>query len=256
MEEKKKYDELTPKQYFTNLKGLKNKLIKEDIEKYKQVSDNMMKKAVALNQTYQISKLDFMSRCIEQEVKLLDMGIDTFVYRNAITDYADNISDNSIKICYLEDYPREIPDEVANVVCELKQKKIFDAYLVIYTDYANEVDEKIKKERDPILFGTFKNTKTERQLNRTYTLYDRLYYIADWEDEYCDLTLVKMVSEMAKVGKNIEFKLNIPVTADDIKHKLEEMKEKDAEHNIWMLTSTPKKKSFFAKVKSFFTGKK
>ena len=255
MENKEEINELTPKQYFTKLKGLKNKLLKEDIEKYKIISENLMKKAVALGQEYQISKLDFMNRCIEQEAKLLDIGIDTYVYRNAIMDYADNISDNNVKICYLEDYPREIPDEVANIVYELKQKKIFDRYLIIYTDYTHEVDEKIKKERDPILFGTFQNTKTENQRERTYTLYDRLYYIADWEDEYCDLTLVKMVSEMSKVGKNIEFKLNIPITADDVKHKLTEMstKQKVTEsREIWINEIKPKRKSFFAKIKSIF----
>lgn len=259
MAEKKKFDGLTPKQYFTNLKGLKNKLLKEDIKQYQIISDNLMKKAVALGQEYQISKLDFMNRCIEQEAKLLDLGIDTYVYRDAIMDYADNISDNNVKICYLEDYPREIPDEVANVVCELKSKKIFDKYLIIYTDYTHEVDEKIKIERDPIIFGTFQNTRTENQRERTYTLYDRLYYIADWEDEYCDLTLVKMVTEMSKVGKNIEFKLNIPITADDVKHKLAQMNTKKQvadEREIWINESKPKKKSFFAKIKSFFTKEK
>lgn len=36
-----------------------------------------------------------------------------------------------------------------------------------------------KAKKDPILFGVIRNS-------------DKLYYIADWVDEYCDLTLEKM----------------------------------------------------------------
>jgi hypothetical protein len=46
-------------------------------------------------------------------------------------------------------------------------------------------DEKSKM-RDPILFGYIKET-------------DRLYFIADWEDEYCDLTFDEIIDV---VGEN------------------------------------------------------
>lgn len=39
-----------------------------------------------------------------------------------------------------------------------------------------------KKDKDPILFGTFQDRKQK-------VCVDRFYYLGDWVDEYCDLTL-------------------------------------------------------------------
>jgi hypothetical protein len=46
--------------------------------------------------------------------------------------------------------------------------------------------EEKQKMKDPILFGYIKET-------------DRLYFIADWEDEYCDLTFDEIVDV---IGEN------------------------------------------------------
>ena len=46
-------------------------------------------------------------------------------------------------------------------------------------------EKEIKK--DPILFGVIKKSR-------------KLYYVADWKDEVCDLTLDKMFSEL---GENV-----------------------------------------------------
>ena len=42
-----------------------------------------------------------------------------------------------------------------------------------------------------------------------WNIYDRFYFIGDWEDEYCDLTLTKMVQEMSKKGIEITNKVAI-----------------------------------------------
>lgn len=49
---------------------------------------------------------------------------------------------------------------------------------------------------------------------------DRFYYLADWEDEYCDLTLDKMVNETAKLGRNIVRTLQTPEDIDSLRKYL------------------------------------
>jgi len=253
---KKEEIAISPKQYFEHVKGLKNVLVKEDVEKYIQVQDTLMKKAVATGQDFQLQKLEFLSNVLQHEIKLIDAGLTTYVRREDIVAYADKITDKSIRIIELKNYPREIPNEVADLIVRTKKQKLFDEYFVVYTDYA-EMDpalkKKIQKERDPILFGAYCKTSNDGLRVRTETLHERMYYLADWEDEYCDLTLSKMVDTMAREGKNIVYSLNIPVTAEDIRARLENIKEvKNSEKSRFTeLNNNPKKPSFFSKINIF-----
>lgn len=88
-----------------------------------------------------------------------------------------------MKIIELERYEREIPDEIVDVIA--KTKDLFDQMYIVFTDYTGKEERKIaaeKKDKDPILFGTFQDRKQK-------VCVDRFYYLGDWVDEYCDLTL-------------------------------------------------------------------
>ena len=105
----------------------------------------------------------------------------------------------------------------------------------------------MKKEeirRDPILFGTF-----EQRIDGIYDICDRFYYIGDWEDEYCDLTLTKMVQKMSENGRpEITHELSIPeITQDSVREYLNRLDE--VETNRFTL-ARPRKKSFIDKVKT------
>ena len=70
---------------------------------------------------------------------------------------------------------------------QAKEKCIFDEFWVLYLDYTGKElktnKEKIK-EKDPILFGCFSFAP------------ERFFYITDWVDDFCDLTLEKFVEEL------------------------------------------------------------
>ena len=92
-------------------------------------------------------------------------------------------------------------------------RKVFgeDNLYEVFTDYTKKEQRKIAKERrekDPIIFGALK---------KDGKVLDRLYYICDWVDEYCDLTLDKLVNEYAskKDGKSIVHK--VPNVVNDVK---------------------------------------
>src|SRR5699024_9424503 len=99
-----------------------------------------------------------------------------------------------------------------------------------FTDYTGKIERQVEKERiekDPILFGTFQDKNSQ-------TVIDRFYFLGDWEDEYCDLTLDKMVNKMKKnTGNDIEMNISTPKDIEELKCQLRRL-EIDDNNNIRM----------------------
>lgn len=148
------------------MKEKKNTVSSEDLKK---IYDNCLELANKYRITGQVRglrKILFCMESIEKEQKLVDMGITTFIYKDDIDFYIDSIAKsrkrdkNPIKIIELERYEREIPDEIVEVID--KTKELFDQMYIVYTDYTGKEERKIeaeRKQKDPILFGTFQNKK-------------------------------------------------------------------------------------------------
>lgn len=103
-----------------------------------------------------------------------------------------------LSLDYIENYVHIIPDSVADKKDRADQLGVFDNYVILHYDPENKATEKTetqkKKEeerrRDPILFGVICGS-------------DKLYYIDSWVDEYCDMTLDKIVEILGEgaIGK-------------------------------------------------------
>lgn len=236
---------ISPAQYFEVLKDKKKTIQKEDLDKAYESCLTLANKYLVTGQTRGLHRLAFHTFCITKEYELIKAGINTFVYREDIETYIDDIADDAIKIIELENYEREIPDDVVETLG--KVKGLFDRFYVVYTDYSKKETRRVKAERrekDPILFGTFQNEESKFIL-------DRFYYIADWVDEYCDLTLDKLVYEL-KEKKNIEalHEFNTPLTVEELKEQVASLELKNG---VYKATQKPKKKSIFSKIKTFLS---
>lgn len=103
-------------------------------------------------------------------------------------------TNNRARVAYFkkyEEFPRIVPDTIFEKKQILSDQKIFDEFYILYLDYTNEelqtVNSKLTaKQKDPILFGKIDKDSKE------------LYFIADWIDDVCDLTLQKLSEKMAK----------------------------------------------------------
>lgn len=241
--------QLTPQQYFEQVKERKHNITDEELVKVYDNCLELLNKYKITGQKKGMRKLMFHLECIEKEREIVKMGINTFIYRDDIEEYIDTVAKDTVKIIELENYEREIPDEIVEVIAATKDK--FDQLYVVFTDYTGKVERQIEKEqrdKDPILFGTFQN-----QSNRT--VIDRFYYLGDWEDEYCDLTLDKMVNETEKAGKrNIVKTISTPSDIEELKEQLGGLSEING--NFIISNSTPQKKTFFQNIKSVLKGKK
>ena len=88
--------------------------------------------------------------------------------------------EKGIKLEYVKNFTRPMPQDIVDKIAKINQLEVFDNYVVLYYDpdgkiYKETAREEAKR-KDPIIFGVIAGS-------------EKLYYVADWVDEYCDLTL-------------------------------------------------------------------
>ena len=171
-------DTITPSQYFENLKNAKQTITTDALKNSYSIFIKLAKKYDELGQTEfkteSLKKIDFLVDVLSKEEKLIEIGVTTFIYKDVIEDYIENVADKTVKIIEMSRYMREIPDDLVEVVD--KTRDLFDEFYVVFTDYTGQEERKVEKERrdkDPILFGAFKNGSN---------VSDRFYFLGDWVD--------------------------------------------------------------------------
>ena len=247
-----KKSEMTPVEYFKILKNKRKTVTDKDLDKFYESCEILARKFEITGQVEGLRKLLFHMKCIEREREIVKLGVNTFVYRQDVEDYIDNIASKVVKIIELENYPRPIPNEIVDVIAKVKDK--FDQLYVVFTDYTGAEERKVEKERqaaDPILFGTFQDLKSR-------SVVDRFYYLGDWEDKYCDLTLDKLVSEVrVSEDRDIAIPISTPVTVEEIESQIASLRKPGNEDNSEreLVMTKPEKGSFFGKIRTLFKEK-
>ncbi len=110
------------------------------------------------------------------EQQALALGYGRWLDEQTVTEVVRQTApQHRLSLCRLSEFPRIIPNDVQGTITKLKD--IFSQFMIVFT---NPRGEKVK-DRDPILFGVIR------------AFPDRYYFIKDWEDAYCDLTLDKFL---------------------------------------------------------------
>jgi len=217
-----------PQLYFKFVKSKMTKLEQKEMTERLFKLQTLVKQAEDLGQKALYE--DFAKKiaiCVrEQEINVC--GIEYIISRESIDKYKDKVKDVDIKFSKLEDYSRPIPANVKKRLDKFKKLMMFDNYMVLYLDYKEKIDidnkkkavadpktnkQKIK-EKDPILFGTLDYAP------------DKLYFIADWIDEYCDLTLDKFVQTIKKNDPAYELDTFDSIDEDYIQKMVRETRER------------------------------
>ena len=131
-----------------------------------------------------VQKFKDLIDTIRGEAHLIAMGLKKYVTERQVVEFYEQVGeDKNLKLTWIKNFNRIIPEDVYLVKKDLDERKIFDNYVVLHYDPQNNGEkltkEEVEKKKDPILFGVIKNSR-------------KLYYVADWKDEYCDLTLDEM----------------------------------------------------------------
>ncbi|HPC09625.1 MAG TPA: hypothetical protein PLN85_00970 [archaeon] len=160
--------------------------------------EDVIKKAKISGQIALIEKLESNLDIIKEESKLVSIGLKKYVTeKQTISLYKKVGEDKNLKLTWIKNFGRIIPDDIIKIKKDLDDKEIFDNYVILHYDPENNGDILTKKEieiiKDPILFGVLNKSR-------------KLYYVADWIDEYCDLTLDEMFTilkdKVSKINNN------------------------------------------------------
>ena len=202
--------------YFDNIKDSFITLKPEYLKKSMGLLPNYIELAKQTGQLSLAKKLSENLVIMVKERVLLDNKITKVITGDQICKYIDSIKNHYVKFCELEHFPRVLPKDVITKLENCKNKELFDEYYVLFTDYTDEEllseqqKEKRKINKDPILFGAFKENQ------------NRFYFIADWVDEYCDITLDKFLLQLKNVSMDYKPRILVEDTEKYINDFLKE----------------------------------
>lgn len=258
-------DQVTPSIYFEYVKGLKQQVNYAEYDIIIDTALKMMEKTKITGQVNMAKKLTHQVELALRELDAAKAGFDIFVNRKDIERYIQKVEKKVIKVIELKNYSREIPDEVIDKIA--KARKIFDELYIVFTDYTNKEAKKVAKARrdkDPIVFGAFKDTDESNNSNRPY-LEDRFFFIADWVDEKCDLTLEQIVHDVQDTeDREITYRVSVDDKDEEAVKKfitsldepVEDLEPVSIFAKLKKMLPSPKKEKDETETKTTTTGKK
>ena len=181
-----------PIKFFKSVKKSFSKLNFEGVEHQLAYVQKLYEQAQKNHQVALIEKLDKEKERITKEVIMAQHGYEVFITEEDIMKF-EKISTKSIKLDWIKNFTRVIPKNVCESLEDAETTLIFDNYVILHYDPKGIGSALTKKEKerkkDPILFGVMECSH-------------RLYFIDDWIDEYCDLTLSTLLKELSLKEKD------------------------------------------------------
>ena len=195
-------DKLEPGQFFKILKAGTQTLSPEDLANQISYLEVQLKQAEALGQTVLLKKLKFTSKAVIRERVLHEHGLTEFVEKDAIDGLIGKVATKgTVQIIELARYQRLIPPEAAAQIARVQEKGLFDDYLVLFTNLTEQEMETPEakafkqRNRDPIVLGYFtSNPSMQENRDHANVVHNRLYHVASWDDDHCDLTWQKLIT--------------------------------------------------------------
>jgi hypothetical protein len=175
-----------------NTNELNNSDIKEVLDNYKILLEN----AENNNQVALIDRIKDYSSVLKNELIISESKFNKYLTEEDIVEFHNKASKHDkyntcLCLTYVKNFVKVIPKEVSELKKEADELMVFDNYVVLHYDYSGKSVDDTKaekqKKKDPILFGVISGS-------------NRLYFIGDWIDEYCDLTLDMVIK---KIGKEV-----------------------------------------------------
>ena len=185
-EERMNLKTLTVVEFFTSLtKSFKELTPIADIAEY--YGDALIQ-AKTMGQVALLQNLEDNLDMVRGEAHLIAMGLKKYVSEKQVVTFYEKVGeDKNLKLTWIKNFGRIIPEEIYEAKKDVDEREIFDNYVILHYDPENNGEkltkEEVEKKKDPILFGVIKNSR-------------KLYYVGDWKDEYCDLTLEEMFTHL------------------------------------------------------------
>lgn len=208
---------ISPKLYMRFVKSKLNKMDTRKVQQRMSKLKKLISYADNMGQQAMYEELAKEIAVLMKESEMVACGVDAWVNRVHLNQYITKVRDRVVHLKKLEDFPRVIPKKVRDKLTKLKAANVFEEYWIVYIDYSGEklqtTKEKVR-EKDPIIFG------------KLSYLPERYYFVADWVDKYCDLTLSKMVKEFKESDPEFELNKHPELTETRWKKIVDEVKSR------------------------------
>lgn len=170
------------------------KSVKNGVEELELVEHRMqgflvaIEKAKENGQAALFEQLQSNVEGVRAETQLVAMKQVKYIEESRLVEFVKKAK-KGLRLDWVGNFARTIPDDVTKKKLACDERRIFDNYVVLHYDpnkksYAETQAQKEAK-KDPILFGVIKGRR-------------RLYFVGDWVDEFCDLTLDQIADALGK----------------------------------------------------------
>lgn len=167
------------------LRGQKIKVIADRIKDFEKVLEYVK----STHQKALQERIEATLEIVRAETNLLSLGLKTVILEEMVVFFHKKCTERdrrSLRLDWIKNFARIIPEKLVEMKNRCDQLEIFDNYVILHYDPNNkgslETKEEIAKKKDPILFGVISGSRN-------------LYYIGDWVDEHCELTLRAFIEE-------------------------------------------------------------
>jgi hypothetical protein len=168
---------MTILEFFRSMKNTAEELVKVDerVRGYEAAID----RAKRTGQTAMLEQLKAGLGAARSETQLHAIGVTKVVREDTLVEFVKKCP-KGLRLDWMKNFTRVVPDEVLEAKERCDECLIFDNYVVLHYDphrksWAETQAEKNRR-KDPILFGVLQGSR-------------KLYFVGDWIDEFCDLTL-------------------------------------------------------------------
>lgn len=138
----------------------------------------------------QVALAEELSKTIVQialEGKLIHAGYAKYMTEEQFVTFVERC-DRHLRLDWVKNFARPMPVEATDKIKALDALHIFDNYVVLHYDPDNRASKmteaEIARARDPILWGVVRGTR-------------KLYFVHDWVDDHCNLTLDKVLATLS-----------------------------------------------------------
>ncbi len=157
-----------------------------------------IKQAEANGQTALLEQLIGGLEAVRAEAQLVGLGLNKHITEEKLVEFVKKSREpgpkkRALRLDWIHRFTRLIPEGVSQSKRLADERECFDNYVVLHYDPKNtgssmtvvEKAKELARTRDPILFGVMEGSR-------------KLYFIGDWIDEYCDLTLDKIADTLGQ----------------------------------------------------------
>jgi hypothetical protein len=175
---------MTVAEFFASVKNSAGEL--SVVEERARGFEDMLRNARASGQKALAEKLIAGARHQRAEAQLVAIGLTKFVEEETIVQFVKK-SPKGLSLTWVANFGRPIPEDVVARKSRADELGLFDNYAVLHYDPGQksfmETEAEKAARKDPILFGLMDGRRS-------------LYFVGDWIDELCDLTLDQLADRV------------------------------------------------------------